>query len=127
LCAVPHPSFTHSFLEWLLEDLANKDASSRALLEDEAAASFQAIRSFRPKPMVAPTLLSENDWKSLRVRTLFLVGENEKIYSADSALRHLHDVAPQVQTEIIPGAGHGLLIVQAELVVGKILDFLQLP
>lgn len=127
LCAIPHPSITRGFLEWLLEDLAEKDAAGRALLEEEAAASFQAIRSFRPKPMVAPTLLTDDEWRALRVKTLFLVGENERIYSADAALRHLHNTAPQVQTELIPGAGHGLLIVQAELVVDKILDFLKAP
>ena len=58
---------------------------------------------------------------------LFLVGENEKIYSARKAVRRLNRVAPHIKTEIIPGAGHDLWVVQADRVTGKILDFLGEP
>ena len=55
---------------------------------------------------------------------LFLVGENEKIYSAESAVARLKRVAPQVKAEIITGAGHDLTMVQADLVARKVLAFL---
>ena len=54
----------------------------------------------------------------------FLVGENEKIYSGPAAVRRLKRVAPQVQAEIIPGAGHDLMMVHPELVTRKVLQFL---
>jgi pimeloyl-ACP methyl ester carboxylesterase len=124
-CAIPHQYFTRSFLNWLLEDLAHSGDANRGLMEDEAAASYQAIRSFQPKPLVAPTLLTDEDWQRLKVRALFLVGENEKIYSASMALQRLREAAPHIETRLIPDAGHDLLIVQADLVLGHILEFLK--
>jgi pimeloyl-ACP methyl ester carboxylesterase len=56
---------------------------------------------------------------------LFLFGENEKIYSAEEAVARLENVAPHVHTKIIPGAGHDLTVVQAEMVNRIILDFLE--
>ena len=56
---------------------------------------------------------------------LFLVGENEKIYSAQEAVERLNNIAPQIKTEFIPGAGHDLSVVQADVVNQKILEFLE--
>jgi pimeloyl-ACP methyl ester carboxylesterase len=36
-------------------------------------------------------------------------------------------VAPKIETELIPGAGHDLTFVQAELVNEKIIEFLRRP
>ena len=58
---------------------------------------------------------------------LYLVGENEKIYSAQKAIQRLHKAAPHIKTEVIPKAGHDLTIVQAEMVNTKILEFLKQP
>ena len=55
---------------------------------------------------------------------LFLVGENEKLYPAEKAIQRLDSLAPHIQTEIIPEAGHDLVIVQNEKVNKKVLDFL---
>ena len=59
--------------------------------------------------------------------TLYLVGENEKIYSAQEAVQRLKQVAPQIQTEVIPNAGHDLTMVQADMVNGKVVEFLGRP
>jgi pimeloyl-ACP methyl ester carboxylesterase len=56
--------------------------------------------------------------------TLVLVGDHEKVYSPVKAIARLKSVARQIQVEMVPGAGHDLTIVQAELVNRKILDFL---
>jgi hypothetical protein len=56
-----------------------------------------------------------------------LVGENEKIYSAQKAVQRLNTVAPQIKAEIIPKAGHDLTFVQAEMVTRKVLEFLKQP
>jgi pimeloyl-ACP methyl ester carboxylesterase len=89
----------------------------------------------RPLPPVAPALdlaavglrpwvLSDEEWQRFKVPGLFLVGENEKIYSAKAALSRLNRVAPQIKAEIIPGAGHDLTFAQPDLVVRKITGFL---
>ena len=39
-------------------------------------------------------------------------------------MRRLSEVAPQIQAKMIPNAGHDLLLVQAEMVNQKLVDFL---
>jgi hypothetical protein len=50
---------------------------------------------------------------------MFLGGESEKIYSAKAAVRRPNRVAPQIETEIIPGVGYDLTLIQADLVAKK--------
>jgi pimeloyl-ACP methyl ester carboxylesterase len=68
--------------------------------------------------------MSHEELRSIHVPTLFLVGENEVLYAAQEAVQRLHAVAPQIQTAIIPNAGHDLLLVQTEIVNQKIVVFL---
>jgi pimeloyl-ACP methyl ester carboxylesterase len=127
LCAVPHRYFTRSFMSWLLEDLSGKDEAGRKLVEDWADDSFMAMRCFKTKPMVNPTVLTDNELRDIKVPVLYLVGEHEKICSAREAVARLHRVAPQIRAEIIPNAGHDLTVVQAKLVNKKVLEFLKQP
>lgn len=125
LCAVPHKYFTKSFLYWLLSDLASKDDAGRAFIEEHADESYLALRSFKAKRMVNPTVLTDAELQNIKVPTLYLVGENEKIYSAQKAKQRLNDIAPHIKAEILPNAGHDLTIVQKETVNKKILEFLR--
>lgn len=125
LCAVPYRYFTKSFMYWLLEYLVKKGEASRALIEEYVDESYLALRSFKAKRMVNPTVLTDEELRSMNVPTLYLVGENEKIYSASKAIERLNEIAPQIKTEVIPNAGHDLTIVQAEMVNTKVLEFLK--
>ena len=125
LCCVPHRYFIKSFMYWLLEDLAQKDEASREILEEEVDAAFVRLRCFKPIRLVNPTVLEDEELKSINVQTLYLVGENEKIYSAQKAIQRLRKVAPNIKAEVIPNAGHDLTIVQAEMVNTKVLEFLK--
>lgn len=113
-------------MRWLFQDAVRSDAH-RALVEEIVADLELANRLFAlPRPPW-PTVIDDKGWQGFRVPCLFLVGENEKIYSAQAAVWRLKRVAPQVKAEIIPGAGHDLTIVQAELVIRKVLAFLGEP
>jgi len=120
----PFRRFSRSMMLWLLGDLAGKNEAGRKLLEDYADHVYLSQRYFKPKSLVRPTLLTDKELKSIKVPTLFMVGENEKIFSAGKALARLKSVAPQIRTELIPGAGHDLTLVQAGLVNSKMLEFL---
>jgi pimeloyl-ACP methyl ester carboxylesterase len=69
--------------------------------------------------------LKDEEWRRIKVPALYLVGENEKIYSARKAIQRLNEVVPQIKTELIPQAGHDLTIVQTEMVNNKVLWFLK--
>jgi pimeloyl-ACP methyl ester carboxylesterase len=127
LTAIPHRIFARSFLVWLLEDLVHKDEVSRELLDQWVDDAYLAALSFKPIRPANPTVLTDAEWRSLRVPVLFLVGENEKIYDAWEAAERLERIAPSVETHVIPDAGHDLTFVQADLVHQKVLDFLGRP
>jgi pimeloyl-ACP methyl ester carboxylesterase len=127
LTALPHRIFARSFMVWLLEDLAHKDEASRRLLDQWIDDGYLAGRSFKPVRPANPTVLTDAEWRSIRVPILYLVGENEKIYDAQEAVERLNRIAPEVETHVIPGAGHDLTVVQADLVNETVLDFLGRP
>jgi len=110
---------------WLMEDCAKKDEVSRMLLEEFIDHVFIASRCFKTRRPINPTVLEDQELQSIRVPTLYVVGENEKIYSPQKAMQRLNRVAPHITTRTIPNAGHDLTIIQAEMVNKKVLNFLQ--
>ncbi len=70
-------------------------------------------------------MLTDAEWGSLRVRTLFLVGEHEVIYPPAKAVARLKRVTPAIRTEIVPGGGHDLTFASVETVNQRILEFLR--
>jgi pimeloyl-ACP methyl ester carboxylesterase/TM2 domain-containing membrane protein YozV len=122
---LPHRHFVEEGIKIILEDAWIKDATTRSFAQAWVTHLDLGLRSFKPKMMVSPTVLSDEDLGNLDMSVLFLVGENEKIYSAEEAVARLENVAPHVHTKIIPGAGHDLTVVQAEMVNRIILDFLE--
>ena len=115
-------------VDWLFEDLVKHgDEASRILVNEYISDAMMALKCFKFKMPVHPTVLSDDELRSIKVPTLFLAGENEKTYSARKAVGRLNAVAPQIKTEIIPDAGHDLTILQAELVNEKVIEFLKQP
>lgn len=113
--------------QWLFRDAMRSGEAGRALTEQVVQDMIMTGQQYAlPRP-VWPTVLSDEEWRRFPVPGLFMVGENEKIYSAKAAVRKLNRLAPQVKTEIIPNAGHDLTFVQADLVSRKIVSFLNEP
>jgi len=111
-------------LAWLFQDSLRTSDASRAIFEETVEEMQKVWHLFAlPRPLWS-TVLNDKAWQRFAVPCLFLVGENEKIYSAKDAVLRLKRVAPRVRTEILPNAGHDLTIVQSDLVVSKVLDFL---
>jgi len=125
LSILPHRHYVKKAMETILADLWKKDETGREYAEYWVDHLDLGLRSFKPKMMVSPTILSDEELRSLKIPALFMVGENEKIYSPYEAVERLNSIAPQIKTEIIPGAGHDLSVVQADMVNRKILNFLE--
>jgi pimeloyl-ACP methyl ester carboxylesterase len=124
---LPGKVFVRKFLYWLLDDTVQSGEAGRAVVDQAVADWVVAKRCFGSLPLIAATVIDDRAFQVFQVPTLYLDGEHEKVYSAQKAVRRLRRVAPQIKTEIIPRAGHDLWIVQAELVAGKMLDFLGEP
>ena len=121
---IPGMGFRKKFYYWLLRDTVQSGATGRAKVDEIVADWEVAERCFGPLPALPATVLTDREWQSISVPTLFLVGENEKVYSAPKAVQRLNRIAPQIKTETIPQAGHDLWVAQAESVTRKVLEFL---
>jgi len=121
---VPHPYFMKNFFYWLMPDFVRKDGAEVTRIIEE---SFISIRCFKSQTLLNPTVLTDTELQNIKVPILFLIGEREKVYgrSVQQVIQRLNNVAPQIRTTIIPGAGHDLTFVQADLVNEKILEFLK--
>jgi pimeloyl-ACP methyl ester carboxylesterase len=121
----PGKEHIRDFFYWLMEDLAEKDDLSRQTLDTLVEDAYLSIQSFKMNPPVNTVVLTDEQWSSIKVPALFVVGRNEKIYSPSEAVERLNRVAPQIKTKIIPDAGHDLTLVQAKMVNQIILEFLK--
>jgi pimeloyl-ACP methyl ester carboxylesterase len=124
LCMIPHRRFTKSFIYWLAADAVAKNNVSRRWIDAMVDDGYLGLRSFKPKRPVTPTILTDEELREMSVPTLFMVGENEKLYSARDAVARLNRVAPQITTELISNAGHDLTIAETAWVNEKVLEFL---
>jgi pimeloyl-ACP methyl ester carboxylesterase len=121
----PGKEHIRDFLYWMMEDLAKKDDLTRQMLDGYVEVAYLSLQSFKMKAPVNPVVLTDEQWQSMKVPALFVVGRNEKIYSAVEAIERLNRVAPHIESKIIPDAGHDLTIVQAKMVNQVILEFLK--
>jgi pimeloyl-ACP methyl ester carboxylesterase len=74
--------------------------------------------------LTEPRMLSDDELASIDVPLLYVAGELEQMCSVQEAVSRLRTVAPQVETEIIAGAGHELPLGQPEVLAQRVLQFL---
>lgn len=124
LVALPFKYFSRKFVLWLAEDTVKYRKNGHALIKEHIDETFMAVRSFKRRRMVNPTVLSDEELYNLEVPVLFMVGENEKIYSPGNVIERLNRVAPMIKTKLIRNAGHDLAMAQPEVVNDSIFAFL---
>lgn len=112
------------FFRWSFPDLAQMNEQFIEAMIDEFLVSKRCFVPPNFKELPKLTAMTDEELQKIDVPTLVLIGENEVLYSAQDAMERLDDIAPKVQKELIPNAGHDLLLVQMELVNQKILEFL---
>ncbi|MEW5939371.1 MAG: alpha/beta hydrolase [Chloroflexota bacterium] len=127
LTRLPFPGFHRQFYYWFLQDAVQSGETGRAVVAEAVTDWLMAKRCFRPMPLIPATLVDDETWRNFKTPCLFLVGEHEKMYPAQKALDRLRRVAPQIEAEVISNAGHDLTFSQAEVVTGKMVEFLADP
>ncbi len=113
-----------SLFRWIFADLAHSDPKQFDTTVERVLIATRAFDPGTALPLKVFKSFTDAEWSDFRVPALFLVGEHERIYSADKAVRRLRQVAPRVRSEIIRGAGHDLTMVQAEAVNRLMVEFL---
>jgi pimeloyl-ACP methyl ester carboxylesterase len=110
---------------WVWQDLANTGACGIKLVEERIDYYEMAMKCFKLKTGVQPTVLTDSELKKLKLPLLYLVGENETMYNGNIAVNRINNVAPKIETELIPDTGHDLMFTHTEMVNNRILEFLK--
>lgn len=118
------PWIHRRFTDWMFAD-AVKTPEGRRIVEELIEDTQRMIRCFVRRPIVTPSRLPDADLGAIRVPTLLLVGAHETVLSARRAVERVRSVAPGIQAELVPDAGHDLPIAQRALVTQKVLAFLE--
>jgi pimeloyl-ACP methyl ester carboxylesterase len=83
-------------------------------------------RCYKLQMIPEPTVLSDDELCKLSAtKTLFLVGENEKIYSTEEAASRLTRLAADIRVEVVPNAGHLFSATHSREVNERIIKFLK--
>lgn len=109
----------HRTIRWL---------SATGQLVDERLADqmFLAIKHFRyPKGGIFPTLFSDDELSGLQLPTMLLIGEREVLYDPKLAVDRAVKLIPSIRAELVPEAGHLLVLEKPELVNRRMVEFLE--
>lgn len=75
--------------------------------------------------MYLPPTFKDDQLRQIKAPTLLIMGDQEVIYNYRKAIARAKKLLPNLQTALIPGAGHALNFDQPALVNQQILDFLK--
>jgi pimeloyl-ACP methyl ester carboxylesterase len=113
---VRSPRLNRSFREWMVHD-------PRAL-EDPADLIEVGSQARRLVLMPRPGCLSDDQLRSIRAATLFMIGEYEPVTRPSKAISRAERLVPEIETVLVPDAGHLLTGEAPERVNAKVSEFL---
>ena len=120
LMLLPIRFFKESYFSWV--DAASNDTHG---FKEQIDFMETTVRCYRHNySIVRPTVLTDEELRSIKCPALFLIGEREKIYSPQKAVDRLERVAPHIKKEIIPDTGH-MSILRSPEINEKMLAFLK--
>ncbi|MEN6343390.1 MAG: alpha/beta hydrolase [Methanospirillum sp.] len=88
------------------------------------ASGARRFRYADPRRSIFTNVFSDAELSGITVPTLFIVGENEVIYDPVAAIEKVNRLIPDVETHLVPKAGHLVSMEQPALVNQRILKFL---
>ena len=124
----PRRFFIRRSYNWSLPDLAASGPKGLTIIEEmteDLALAFRCFGIRRLTKMLEPTVADDESIRSIQAFTLFVIGENERIYSVKDALDRLGRIAPQMRTAVIPGAGHDMTWLKPDFVNKIVQGFLE--
>ena len=100
-------------------------AAKRTVLEKTFRHHIEMVMRYcRPATCLYPTVYTDEELKQIDRPALLLIGDEEKIYNPQKASQRAQDWMPDLRAEIIPDAGHLLIMDQPEIINARILEFL---
>lgn len=108
------------FFRWAGNGVLRTDGVYALTLEQ----AIVAMQGFRAEVKFLPTVYTDEELRALAPPVLLLLGENDVLYAAEPALARAGALIPDLDAEIVTGAGHGVQSHGANGVNDRVLAFL---
>jgi pimeloyl-ACP methyl ester carboxylesterase len=114
-----------SFFFWMFGDAGK---SKNEITRTETISAVEEIlfgmECYKKKYELPPRVLTDLEFASITIPTVIMIGKNEQAFSAKKVINRIKRVAPEINTCLLPKAGHDLLLSQTEKVNEEVLLFL---
>jgi pimeloyl-ACP methyl ester carboxylesterase len=99
-------------------------AAKGTMLEETFVHLMEEVTRYCRPATMYPTVFTDQELKQLDLPALLLIGAAERIYNHDKVIDRAHRLMSDLTFEIIPEAGHLLIMDQPEIINARILEFL---
>jgi pimeloyl-ACP methyl ester carboxylesterase len=104
-----------------------KKMAPKGIVYEEAFIQLMEVVTKQCVPaMLFPDVYTDDELKQIEPPVLLLIGALEKIYNLKKAIERAERLIPKLTSEIIPNAGHTLMMDQPDIINRRVLDFLGL-
>lgn len=112
------------YCRWVMPSVASKYPEEFQQRVDEILLVREAYGTMIPP--VRAAVMSDDDLRSIATPTLYLLGDRDGA-TADPAetVQRVRSLMPSVETVLVPGAGHDVVVAETALVTERILRFLE--
>lgn len=120
----PSRATVGALMSWLMPDFKRED---RAGFDQYVADTALGLRSFDTRfigSYLGPRTFTDDELAGIDVPILYMAGGNEKMSSVKAAVSRLRNVAPQIETAVIPDVGHELPGLRTQEFNERVLSFL---
>lgn len=124
LLIYPTRRYTHFYMKWPAI-LPDDDPKYYELYDPLIDQMYTGWKYGKVKHRVIPTVYTDEELQSIDVPVLLMVGEHEKLYSAERVFKRAEKCLPQPTTLCIPDASHDLTIRQRDLINQEVLAFME--
>lgn len=122
-CAGPGREPLEAFCRWVMPSLAALGGPDLDRRVDEILLARECYGMMMPP--VRGLALPEEELASIGVPALYILGERDGATdNPREVLAHLAAVAPEIETMLVPEAGHDAVVAQPKLIADRMLEFL---
>ncbi len=102
-------------------------AAKGTVLEETFVHLMEEVTRYCRPAIMYPTVFTDQELTQIDLPTLLLIGDAEKIYQPGKVIARAQSLVSDLTAEIIPDAGHLLIMDRPEIINSRILEFLSNP
>jgi len=123
---VPLQRASESFNEWLLNVSGTNHSDKKPPGGAFSTLMYSSAKAYKiPVFYPIPTVLSDKELENIsKLNPLVLIGEHDQMYSVKKAVNRLQKVAPKIEVQTVPRAGHSFIRSHAPQISPRLVEFI---